>query len=95
MSKYQVVASAKFRRDLKAAKKRGYDMALLDEVVSILAAGEALPPKNHDHALVGGKFKGCRECHILPDWLLVYEIRDTDLVLYLTHTGTHSDLFGK
>lgn len=92
MSKYQIVASAKFRRDLKAAKKRGYDMALLDEVVSILAAGEPLPPKNRDHALVGGEFAGCRECHVRPDWLLVYQICDGDLVLYLLRTGSHSDL---
>lgn len=90
--KYRVVYTTKFRRDLKTAKKRGYDLTLLDEVVSRLAAGEVLPPKNHDHALVGGKYKGCRECHILPDWLLVYQICDGDLELYLLHTGTHSDL---
>ena len=58
----------------------------------MLAAGEALPEKNKDHALLGN-YEGCRECHITPDWLLVYEIDNEDLILYLTRTGTHSDLF--
>ena len=59
-----------------------------------LANGEELPPKNRDHAL-SGDFSGCRECHIQPDWLLIYEIDDNTLYLYLTRTGTHSDLFRK
>ena len=74
------------------AIKRGYDMRLLDEVVSKLANGETLPDKNRDHSLVGN-FAGCRECHITPDWLLIYEIDDGELLLYLTRTGSHSDLF--
>lgn len=89
---YNIVPSTKFKKDLKVAVKRGYDMRLLDEVVSKLANGETLPDKNKDHALVGN-FAGCRECHITPDWLLIYEIDDGELLLYLTRTGSHSDLF--
>lgn len=89
---YSIVSSKKFKKDLKVAIKRGYDMRLLDEVVSKLANGETLPDKNRDHALVGN-FAGCRECHITPDWLLIYEIDDGELLLYLTRTGSHSDLF--
>lgn len=89
---YNIVPSTKFKKDLKVAIKRGYDMRLLDEVVSKLANGETLPDKNKDHALVGN-FAGCRECHITPDWLLIYEIDDGELLLYLTRTGSHSDLF--
>ena len=88
---YNIVSSTKFKKDLKVAIKRGYDMRLLDEVVSKLANGETLPDKNKDHALVGN-FAGCRECHITPDWLLIYEIDDGELLLYLTRTGSHSDL---
>ena len=89
---YSIVSSKKFKKDLKVAIKRGYDMRLLDEVVSKLANGETLPDKNRDHALVGN-FAGCRECHITPDWLLIYEIDNGELLLYLTRTGSHSDLF--
>lgn len=89
---YNIVSSTKFKKDLKVVIKRGYDMRLLDEVVSKLANGETLPDKNKDHALVGN-FAGCRECHITPDWLLIYEIDDGELLLYLTRTGSHSDLF--
>ncbi len=70
--------------------RRGYDMALMEQVVSALASGETLPPKNRDHA---GDYIGCRECHITPDWLLAYEIADDVLALYLTRTRTHSGLF--
>lgn len=89
---YKIFPLNSFKRDLKTLIKRGYDMRLLDEVVSKLAQGESLPEKNRDHALTG-EFKGCRECHIRPDWLLVYQIADDELILYLTRTGTHSDLF--
>lgn len=67
-------------------------MALLSEVLNILASGKQLPAKYKDHNLIGN-FKGCRECHITLDWLLIYEISNDELVLYLTRTGTHSDLF--
>ena len=67
-------------------------MELLAEVIRLLASGETLPEKNKDHAL-SGEYSGCRECHILPDWLPIYEIANEELILYLTRTGTHSDLF--
>lgn len=72
--------------------KRGYDAKLLQEVISILANGEQLPQKYKDHALIGD-YQGYRECHITPDWLLIYKIVDELLILVLTRTGTHSDLF--
>lgn len=89
---YAIRPSNRFQKDLKRIQKRGYDLNLLTAVLKKLAAGEELPPKNRDHALVGD-YAGCRECHIAPDWLLVYEIDGTELILYLTRTGTHSDLF--
>ena len=73
-------------------KKRGYNISLLTEVIKTLAAGEALPEKHKDHQLMGD-YVGCRECHITPDWLLIYEIDGNELFLYLTRTGSHSDLF--
>lgn len=89
---YAIKPTAKFQKDLKRIQRRGYDLSLLTEVIKTLAAGEQLPEKNRDHAL-SGNFTGCRECHIAADWLLIYEIVDEDLILYLTRTGTHSDLF--
>ena len=86
--KYQ----AAFKKDYKRIKKRGYDTRLLEAVVERLAAGQALPREYRDHEL-SGDYKGCRECHIAPDWLLVYEVVERDLILYLMRTGTHSDLF--
>lgn len=90
--KYNLVLTSMFKKDLKAIKKRGYNLCLLNDVVDILASGLALPEKYKDHSLIGN-YKGCRECHITPDWLLIYEISDNELILYLTRTGTHSDLF--
>ena len=84
--------TSRFQKDVKRAQKRGYDMALLTEIIKQLAAGEPLPAKNLNHAL-SGNFAGCRECHITPDWLLIYEISHGELTLCLTRTGTHSDLF--
>ena len=89
---YAVKPTTKFQKDLKRIQKRGYDMSLLTEVIKILASGEQLPARNKDHSLTGN-YTGCRECHITPDWLLIYEIADKDLILYLTRTGTHGDLF--
>ena len=89
---YRVRPTTRFRRDLKRLKKRGYDLNLLDEVIQMLAEGKPLPARMRDHPLVGD-YDGCRECHISPDWLLVYEIWQEELILYLTRTGTHSDLF--
>ena len=92
MAKYNVILTNAFRKDYKLILRRGYNTAFLEEVVEILASGEPLPDKYRDHELTGN-FAGCRECHIKPDWLLVYQIREEELFLYLTRTGTHSDLF--
>ena len=89
---YRIRPTSKFQKDLKRVERRGYALSLLSDVIKRLAAGESLPPKYKDHALTGD-YKGCRECHITPDWLLVYQIQDEELVLILTRTGTHSDLF--
>ncbi len=90
--KYTVKPSTKFQKDLKRIDKRGYNLALLTEVIKIIASGEELPAKYKDHNLAGN-FAKCKECHITPDWLLIYELTESDLILYLTRTGTHSDLF--
>ena len=89
---YTIKPTTRFQKDLKRIQKRGYDLTLITNVIKILASGSPLPEKNKDHALTGN-FTGCRECHITPDWLLIYEIAEEDLFLYLTRTGSHSDLF--
>lgn len=89
---YNIKPTSKFQKDLKRIQKRGFDLSLLTAVIKKLAAGEPLPEKNRDHFL-SGNFSGCRECHITPDWLLIYELDGDNLFLYLTRTGTHSDLF--
>ena len=89
---YKIRRTSRFQKDLKRLRKRGYDMDLLTGVLKQLAAGQALAPSYRDHPLVGD-YSGCRECHITPDWLLIYEIDGGELFLYLTRTGTHSDLF--
>lgn len=91
-NKYEIVQTGQFKKDLKLARKRGYDLSLIGKVVDTLAAGDELPEKYRDHSL-SGNYARCRECHITPDWLLIYEIADKELILYLTRTGTHSDLF--
>ena len=83
---------ATFKKDYKRILKRGYDIRRFEAVVRILSEKKPLPAKYRDHEL-SGNYKGCRECHITPDWLLVYEINDDELILYLTRTGTHSDIF--
>lgn len=90
--KYIIKPTTKFQKDLKRIQKRGYDISLLADIIKKLANGEPLPEKNRDHNL-SGDYSGCRECHITPDWLLVYEIDNGKLILYLTRTGSHSDLF--
>ena len=81
--------SNKFKKDYKLCKKRGYHMDLLKSVINTLRIPEPLPAKNKDHSL-SGNFVGKRECHISPDWLLIYQIIGNEL--YLVRTGTHSDL---
>ena len=89
---YKIKPTTRFQKDLKLLQKRGYDLSLLTGIIEKLANGETLPPKNRDHFL-SGQYKGCRECHTTPDWLLIYEISEKELYLYLTRTGSHSDLF--
>ena len=93
-TKYAVKATSQFRKDYKLAIKRGLRAELIDNIIACIAMGEALPDKNRDHALTG-RWSGYRECHIQPDWLLIYRIEDNVLVLTLARTGSHSDLFGK
>lgn len=93
-TKYIVKPTTQFKKDFKLAMKRSMKIELLEEVIAMLAMGETLPDKHKDHALTGN-WVGHRECHILPDWLLIYRIEDEVLILTLARTGTHSDLFGK
>lgn len=93
-TKYTVKSTTQFKRDYKLAMRRGLKIELLENVIATLAMGESLPEKNKDHAL-SGNWSGYRECHIQPDWLLVYRMENDVLVLTLTRTGTHSDLLGK
>ncbi len=92
--KREIVWTTQFKKDYKLAVKRNLDISLLDDIIRALSRGETLPAKNKDHDL-SGDWIGHRECHILPDWLLIYRIEDNVLVLTLSRTGTHSDLFGK
>ena len=93
-TKYTVKLTTQFKKDYKRAVKRGLKIEMLEKIVELLAMGEALPEKNRDHEL-SGNWGDHRECHIQPDWLLIYRIEDDVLVLTLSRTGTHSDLFGK
>ena len=90
--KYAVDTTSAFKRDYKRALKRHLPIEKLQAVVAKLANGEPLPPANRDHALTGN-WANHRECHIAPDWLLIYQIKESVLVLELTRTGTHADLF--
>ncbi len=90
--KYNIKQTNKFKKDLKNIKSRGYDLSELDKVVNALAQGQILAEKYCDHALKGS-LKEFRECHIKPNWLLIYQIYENNLILSLTRTGTHSDLF--
>ena len=89
-----VFYSSRFKKDYKLMKKQGKDVELLLDIVDILVAEKPLEPKHKDHPL-DGYYIGHRECHIQPDWLLVYKIDDNELVLMLTRTGSHSELFSK
>lgn len=85
--------TAKFRRDVKLMHKRGYDVTLLIGILDRLRAGETLEAKYRDHPLTGN-MAGQRECHVRPDWLLIYEVTPEALVLTAVRTGTHADLLG-
>lgn len=83
--------SSKFKHDLKRCAKRNYDISLLNDVINTLRIPASLPYKNKDHEL-SGNFNKLKECHITPDWLLIYRVDNN--ILYLERTGTHADLFG-
>ncbi len=89
---YTVKNTTQFKKDLKAAVKRGCDIEKLKSIVKLLANGEELPKEYKDHELKG-RYIGCRECHIQPDWLLVYKYSRDTLILYLVRPGSHSELF--
>ena len=90
--KYEVKFTAQFKRDYKRIKKRKFNITELQAVVAMLAEGKTLPETYRDHALIGS-YRNARECHIKPDWLLIYSISNEILVLELMRTGSHSDLF--
>lgn len=93
-TKYEVRFTSAIKKDMKKVEKRHYDLSLFAEIVEKLANGLSLDEKHHDHELEGN-WKNHRECHIKPDWLLIYQIKDEVLILELSRTGTHSDLFRK
>lgn len=81
-----------FKKDFNRIKKRGYDISRLEKIVELLANEVPLPEQFKDHNL-SGNYNGFRECHIAPDWLLIYQVNNNELVLVLSRTGSHSDLF--
>ena len=92
MTKFEIKNTTQFKKDYKLAKKPGLNLSLLKDIVTKLANGETLEPRHKDPALTGN-WTGHRECHIQPNWLLIYRYEDDVLVLTLARTGTHSDLF--
>lgn len=88
----ELVTTGQFHKDYRRVKKRGYDMKLLEDVTHILQAEQPLAAQYRDHGLIGN-YAGFRECHISPDWLLIYAIDKDKLILTASRTGTHSDLF--
>lgn len=94
MNNLDITWTSQFKKDYKLAMKRNLDIDLLDDIIRKLANREKLPDKNKDHALTGN-WVGHRECHIQPNWLLIYRIEDDLLFLTLSRTGAHSDLFEK
>ena len=93
-TKYKVDSTSKFNKEYKLLKKQGKNISKLKYVVNKLANGEKLELKYKDHALIDNKYyKNCRECHIEPDWLLIYKYQDNELILLLFSTGSHSELF--
>lgn len=95
-TKYDVRFTSRFKKDFKKVLKQGKDENKFLEVINIIANGKKLDEKYKNHKLVDDKvYKDCEECHITPDWLLIYKIQNNDLVLLLFATGSHSDLFNK
>ena len=92
--KYEIILTSAFKKELKNIKKRNKDLSKLTEIVNKLANDIELDIKNRDHQLVNNlRFQNWRECHIEPDWLLVYKKDNNNLILFLIETGSHSDLF--
>ena len=89
--KYKIEQTTIFKKERKKMKKQNRNIDELESVVRKLSYGEKLEPKFKDHKLTGN-YEGCRECHINPDWLLIYRIYEDQLILVLTRTGTHSEL---
>ncbi len=90
----ELVTTGQFRKDYKRVKKMGYDTELLEEVINNLLQEKPLEEHYRDHRLAGN-YLGFRECHILPDWLLIYAVDKKQLILTASRTGTHADLFSK
>ena len=91
---YEIQVTNRYKQSLKQASKRGYNISLLEKVVNVLANGETLPAKYKNHPLKNN-YAGFFDCHIQPDWVLIYKIEKEKLILLLFDTGTHADLFGK
>lgn len=89
---YNIEYTGRFKRDYKLAIKRGYNESLINKVIGIIVSGKQLPAKNSAHKL-SGDYKDCWECHILPDWLLIWQFDPSTQTVILIRTGTHSDLF--
>jgi len=92
--KYKIIPSKRFEKDMKRCEKRGYNMQLIKGAIVLLAETGTLPAEYKPHQLLGDR-KGQWECHIQPDWLLIWEQHDQELILVMLNTGTHSDLFSK
>jgi len=90
--RHEPVPTTQFKKDLKLLAKRRYDLSLIRDVIHQLAKGEPLAPKYNDHPL-HGKMAGKRSCHVLPDWVLIYQISKDKLYLYLVQTGSHADVY--
>lgn len=92
--KYKIDYTSNFKKQYKKIKRQGKDLNRLHEVIEILSKGEELDKKYKNHKLINDKiFKDCNECHVTPDWLLIYKIQDDELIILLFATGSHSDLF--
>ena len=95
-TKYSIAYTSKFKKQFKKVLKQGKDENKFIEVLAVLAAGGSLEVKYRDHSLIDNKyFKNCRECHIEPDWLLVYKYSNNQLILFLIETGSHSEILDK
>lgn len=92
--KYKIITTSMFRKEYKKINKQNKDLSKIKEVIEKLANGEELDYKYRDHQLISNiRFENCRECHIEPDWLLIYRRSNSTMRLYLMETGSHSDLF--